>query len=96
MFVTCVHVWVEEEHIEDFVEATVANHERSVEEPGNMRFDVLRSREEPGRFLLYEAYGSEEAAKAHKETAHYLRWRETVADWMARPREGVRYDSIRP
>lgn len=96
MIVNCVTVFVKEEHIEDFIYATTANHEGSVKEPGNMRFDVLQSLEDPGRFLLYEAYESEEAAKAHKDTAHYQEWRETVADWMAKPREGIGHRVICP
>jgi len=96
MIVNCVTVWVKPQHVEDFIAATIANHEGSVAEPGNLRFDVLQSASEPGRFLLYEAYESQEAAAAHKETAHYLAWRDTVADWMARPREGVSHHVIRP
>jgi len=33
---------------------------------------------------------------AHKETGHYLKWRETVADWMEKPWEGVPHDVICP
>ena len=96
MIVNCVTVWVKEEHVQDFIAASTRNHEGSVQEPGNLRFDVLQSVDDPGRFLLYEAYESEEAAAAHKETPHYLEWRDTVADWMARPREGVSHRVICP
>jgi autoinducer 2-degrading protein len=96
MIVTCVHVQVKRERIQEFIRASVENHEGSVNEPGNLRFDVLQACDDPGHFLLYEAYASEEAAAAHKETAHYLKWRETVADWMEQPRHGVKYRSHRP
>jgi autoinducer 2-degrading protein len=96
MIVNCVTVWVKPEHVEDFITATIANHEGSTAEPGNMRFDVLQSSDEPARFLLYEAYESREAAAAHKETTHYRAWRDTVADWMERPREGISHRVIRP
>lgn len=96
MIVTCVHVCVKEDSIDDFIEATRKNHLESVAEPGNLRFDVLQSRERPGRFMLYEAYRSEEAARAHKSTEHYLEWRGAVADWMEKPREGIAYDVISP
>ncbi len=72
-----------------FIEATRRNHDGSVQEPGNLRFDVLQSAGDPTRFVLYEAWRDEAAMAAHKETAHYLAWRETVADWMAEPRQGV-------
>jgi autoinducer 2-degrading protein len=96
MIVTCVTVYVKEEHLEDFISATVQNHEGSIREPGNMRFDVLQCKDDPCRFMLYEAYASEDAAKAHKDTEHYQKWREAVAPWMAKPRQGIAHKVIRP
>jgi (4S)-4-hydroxy-5-phosphonooxypentane-2,3-dione isomerase len=96
MFVTLVHVHVKAEHLEEFIEVTGANHEGSVREPGNLRFDVLQLVEDRTRFILYEAYRDEAAAKAHKETRHYAEWRDAVADWLVEPRVGVRYDGLLP
>lgn len=96
MIVTTVSIFVKPERIADFIAATTENHRGSVREPGNLRFDVLQRADDPTRFLLYEAYESEEAAKAHKDTAHYLKWRKTVADWMAEPRKGVKHEVIAP
>lgn len=96
MQVTIVHVHVKTEYINDFIEATRLNHEASVQENGNRRFDVLQSADDASRFVLYEAYDSEEDAAAHKQTSHYLKWRETVADWMAEPRQGVAYQGLMP
>lgn len=96
MLVTCVTVYVKVEHVDDFIQATIENHNGSVKEPGNMRFDVLQCAEDPTRFLLYEAYESKEASAAHKETEHYLTWRDTVADWMEKSREGIPHRVIRP
>lgn len=96
MEVTIVHVQVKPEHIADFIEASRLNHQASVQEPGNLRFDVLQLKDDPAQFVLYEAYKSVADSKAHKETAHYLAWRDTVADWMAQPRKGVAYDGLFP
>jgi autoinducer 2-degrading protein len=96
MFVTIVYVRVKPEHLEEFIEATTRNHHASVKEPGNLRFDVLQLGEDPTRFALYEAYENEAASAAHKDTAHYLEWRETVAGWMAEPRQGVKYEGLLP
>ena len=96
MIVTTVIVYVKPENVNDFIEASSKNHEASIKEPGNMRFDVLQCATEPARFLLYEAYESEEAAAAHKKTEHYLKWREEVAGWMAKPRQGISYKAIYP
>ena len=96
MHVTLVHIHVKPEHIESFIAATQLNHEASIKEPGNCRFDVLQTPENPAQFILYEAYVNAEAAAAHKETAHYLAWRDTVAEWMAQPRQGIRYNGLFP
>jgi autoinducer 2-degrading protein len=89
MHVTLVHVSVKPERVAAFIAATRVNHEASVREPGNRRFDVLQSAEDPTRFVLYEAYASATEAAAHKQTAHYAAWRDAVADMMAQPRQGV-------
>jgi len=96
MHVTCVTVHVKPDHIEEFIRATIENHKSSVQETGNLRFDILQHGQNPCQFLLYEAYASEAAAAAHKKTVHYLKWRDTVADWMAAPREGTRYQILCP
>ena len=96
MFVVCVAIHVKEEHVAAFVEATLDNARHTRREPGNRRFDVLRQEADPTRFTLYEAYGSAEDFAAHQRTPHYLRWRETVADWMAEPRAGVKHTSLFP
>ena len=96
MYVTIVHVKVKTEHIDDFIAATTANHRASIEEPGNLRFDVLQQDAEADSFVLYEAYKTKEDAASHKETPHYQSWRETVADWMAEPRQGIVYTGLCP
>ena len=96
MQVTLVQVRVKPEHVADFIEATRLNHEASIQEPGNLRFGILQSAEDPTRFVLYEAYRSADDAARHKETPHYLAWREAVADWMAEPRQGIPYQGVFP
>lgn len=94
MQVTLVHVHVKKEHLSAFIEATKDNHLHSIKEPGNRRFDVIQSVEDPCQFVLVEAYETAEAAAEHKKTAHYAKWRDTVADWMAKPRKGVPYNGL--
>ena len=96
MIVTCVHVSVKPENLEDFIKATKTNHENSIKEPLNMRFDILQSKEDPTKFILYEAYENEHGAADHKQTEHYLTWRKTVEPWMAKPRQGIPYNVIAP
>ena len=96
MIVTCVYVHVKPDAINSFINATISNHQASVREPGNLRFDFLRQADNPFRFMIYEAYESEETAAAHKNSAHYLKWRDDVKEMMAEPRQGVKYTILEP
>lgn len=96
MHVTLVHVHVKPEHVDEFIATTRANHEASIREPGNRRFDVLQSGEDPAHFILYEAYATAADALAHKQTPHYLKWRDAVAVWMVQPRRGEVFKALCP
>ncbi|OGG00716.1 MAG: antibiotic biosynthesis monooxygenase [Candidatus Glassbacteria bacterium RIFCSPLOWO2_12_FULL_58_11] len=96
MFIVHVHVRVKPELIEAFREATVENARGSLREPGVARFDVLQQQDDPSRFVLVEVYRTPEDPARHKETAHYIKWRDTVAPLMAEPRSSLKYDNIFP
>lgn len=91
MITTLVHVHVKEDCIQSFIEASLTNSRNSMKEIGNCRFDVLQSAEDPSLFVLYEAYETAAQAAAHKTTAHYALWRDTVAPMMEEPRKGIPY-----
>ena len=94
--VVIVQVKVKEESIEAFRRATIANAQASRKEKGIARFDMLQQADDPTRFVLIEAYRSADAPAAHKETAHYKVWRDSVAEMMAEPRQSVKYGNIDP
>jgi (4S)-4-hydroxy-5-phosphonooxypentane-2,3-dione isomerase len=96
MIVTIVHVYVLPQYVNDFISATAENHKNSIQEHGNLRFDILQDAADPSKFVLYEAYDSDKAVAAHKETPHYMKWRDAVAPWMAKPREGVKHKLLFP
>lgn len=96
MLVVHVHVRVKPECIEAFKAATLANARASLLEPGIARFDVVQQADDPARFVLIEAYRTPAAPAAHKETAHYATWRDTVAPMMAEPRSSVKFASVFP
>lgn len=91
MLIVHVHVRVRPEQIEAFRAASLANARASVQEPGVVRFDVIQQEDDPARFVLVEVYRTVEATAQHKETAHYARWRDAVAEMMAEPRSSVKY-----
>jgi autoinducer 2-degrading protein len=94
MYVVAVTIFVKPENIAPFIEATLDNARNTRREPGNLRFDVLQSADDPARFMLYEVYRQKEDFAAHQQTAHYQKWKQTVADWMAQPRQGEKHQSI--
>jgi quinol monooxygenase YgiN len=96
MLIVHVHVHVKPEQVEAFKAASAENARNSVQEPGIARFDVIQQEDDPARFILVEMYRSQEATAAHKETSHYMIWRDTVAEMMAEPRKAVRYGNVWP
>ena len=96
MLIVHVHVRVKPESVEDFRRATIENARSSVQEPGIARFDVMQLEDDATRFVLTEIYRTPEAAAAHKETAHYAKWRDAVASMMAEPRRSVKYNAVFP
>lgn len=96
MLVVHVHVHVKAESVEAFKAATLENAQSSLREPGVARFDVAQQQDDPTRFVLVEIYRTEDAPAKHKETAHYQKWRDTVAPMMAEPRSSVRYTNVSP
>jgi quinol monooxygenase YgiN len=97
MHIVHVHVHIKLEWIEAFIAATLDNASNSVKEPGVARFDVIQQQDNPARFTLVEAYRDAEVAPAaHKQTAHYARWRDAVEKMMAEPRQAVKYTNLFP
>ena len=96
MQIVMVHAHVKPEFVEAFKQASIENASNSVQEAGVARFDVIQQTDDPTRFILVEVYKSAEAPAAHKETAHYTRWRDTVAEMMAEPRQGIKYGNVFP
>ena len=96
MFIVHVHVHARPELVEAFKAASLANARASVREPGIARFDVIQQADDPTRFVLVEVYRTPAAATAHKETAHYATWRDTVAPMMAAPRTSVKFANLFP
>jgi autoinducer 2-degrading protein len=96
MLIVHVHVHVKPESVSDFRQATLENARLSVQEPGIARFDVVEQQDDRTQFVLIEVYHSPEAAAAHKETAHYAKWRDAVAEMMAEPRHSMKYNDVFP
>ena len=96
MLIIHVNVRVKPEFVEAFLEASLENARSSLQEPGISRFDVLQRNDDATRFVLSEVYRTPEDASAHKETAHYRKWRDAVAEMMAEARSSVQFQNAFP
>ena len=96
MLIVHVDVHVKPEFVEEFLQASLENGRHSVQEVGIARFDVLQRNDDPSRFVFVEVYRTPEAPAAHKQTAHYLKWRDTVAGMMAEPRSSLQFSNSFP
>ena len=96
MYIAHVFIHIKPEFVEPFKAASLDNAANSLQEPGVARFDVIQQMDDPTRFVLVEVYHDEAATFAHKETAHYARWRDTVADMFAEPRYAIKYHNLFP
>jgi len=96
MFIVHVFVHVKDENVEAFKSATFENAQNSLREPGIARFDVVQQQDDPTRFVLVEVYRTADDPAKHKETDHYKKWRDTVADMMEEPRSAIKFHNIHP
>ena len=96
MYIVLVHIKVKSEYVEAFSQASLRNAKHSIQEPGIARFDVIQETEDPTRFILIEVYQTPDDQLRHRETKHYQLWRDTVADMMEEPRQGIKYRNLFP
>jgi len=96
MLIVHVDVQVVPDHLDAFLTATRANATASLGEAGVVRFDVIQDLADAAHVVLVEVYVDDAGAAAHKETAHYAAWRDTVAPMMAVPRSSVKYREVHP
>ncbi len=96
MFIVHVFVHVKGDQVEAFQAATLENARNSVQEPGIARFDVIQQQDDPARFVLVEVYRTGDDPAKHKETVHYQKWRDSVADMMAEPRTSIKFTNLFP
>ncbi len=80
-----------------FMEASLGDAQGSVrDEPGCFRFDMLKNVSDPNRFHLFEVYTDEAALETHRNAPHFLKWRETVKDWLEGEPQRVMMNTIFP
>ena len=75
------------------IEADALGSER--DEPGCLRFNVLRDQQDPNVYYFFEVYRNETALEAHRAAPHYAVWR-GAADTLDGPAQATRCDTVCP
>jgi len=96
VYIVHVFVRVKPDQVEAFKAATIENAGSSLKEVGIARFDLIQQQDDPTRFVLLEVYRTPDDPARHKDTPHYRKWRDTVADMMAEPRTAIKYENVFP
>lgn len=96
MHMIVVRLEVKPDHVDDFLKLVSFNAAESRKEPGNLRFDVVRSVDNPTLFRLYEVYRGDDAIRAHQATAHYVKWRAEIEALLVTPRLSEKFVSVFP
>jgi autoinducer 2-degrading protein len=65
------------------------------DEPGCLRFNVLRDEKDENVYYFYEVYKDQAALEAHRAAPHYAVWR-AAADTLDGPTEATRCTTVFP
>lgn len=93
MLVQMVTIVVKPGHADEFIDAFRINYEGTRQEPGNLRFDVLRDPDDGNRFLIYEVFASEAALDEHRRTPHYQTCVSLIDPIISGPRTKIFYNA---
>ena len=86
MDILLVEVSIKPARLNDFLDLIKYDAEHSEnDEPGCLRFDVLRDTEDPNKFYYYEVYKDEAARMAHRETPHYAKYAAESPEMFSAP-----------
>lgn len=94
MFTVHVFFNVKLEQIEAFKEASTENARNSMNEPGVISFDVLQQQDDSSSFLFREVYHTPADQIKHRETSHYIKWRESIKEMLIEPYTFLKYSNI--
>lgn len=82
MYIIVAPIQIKEGFKDQYIKGMLENARRAVnDEPGCLRFDVVRDANDEHRIWLYEVYKDEDAFQAHAQAPHFLKFRDLSADW---------------
>ena len=90
MICMLIEVHIKPSALDEFLKVIKHDAEHSVkDEPGCLRFDVLRDNDDPLKFYFYEVYKDEAARQAHRQMPHFAGWSEFTKHGL--DRETIRH-----
>ena len=98
MLIFQFHHYVKPAFIEAYKEAILENARLTLREEGVLRFDVFQDQEDPAHFSLLEIYKNQAGRDFHLQTAHFLKWKDTVLgqEMFARKGKGDQFQILFP
>mmetsp|Transcript_18634 Transcript_18634/g.17943 ORF Transcript_18634/g.17943 Transcript_18634/m.17943 type:complete len:140 (-) Transcript_18634:277-696(-) len=69
-----VEAEIQPDRMDEFLDLIKKDAEGSREEEGCQRFDVLRMKDNPNKFIFYEVYDNVDAVTFHKKQSHFDLW----------------------
>ncbi|MFD0690258.1 putative quinol monooxygenase [Actinomadura fibrosa] len=95
MYHIAVYFDVPAERRQEFIEAALADgRDSGRDEPGTVRFELIRDESDPGRFYLNEAYTDQAAFAAHADGPHFKRFFDIVGEFADGPHWLIRGDRV--
>ena len=76
MYIFQVHHYIKPDQVEAYKAAVLENAQKTILEPGVIRFDVFQDSTDPTHFSLFEVYQDLAARDAHLTTEHFLKWKD--------------------
>ena len=96
MYIFQVHHYIKPEGVEAYKAVTLENAQKTVLEPGVIRFDVFQDSTDPTHFSLFEVYQDLAARDAHLETEHLLKFKDVYFATQARKGNGDEFIALYP
>ena len=94
MLILHVNFNVKPNKIENFIEISKENAEKSKKEAGVIAFEVLQEQGNSSKFVFNEVYEASENHLKHRETEHFKKWKNAVEELLQEPYTAIKYNRI--
>lgn len=97
MYVVIASLHLKPGRKDDFMAAMLEDAEATMaKEEYVYAFEIVEDEQDADRLHLVEVYRDQASHQKHKESPHFLKWRDTTADWFAEPMSVKRGHTLFP